>query len=465
MRTEPLALALVLALTSTGCVSSAVRDDLTRIERITARDLSAEVLGPVDAAIDAEIEALLEQPIDADDAARIALANNRELRATLRELGVARGRVLQASLLPNPEAEIDVREAEDGEQPVQVELFLGFELTHALLTPLRVEAASHELEAERQRAAGRVIATEYQARAAFHRAQAAEQRLAIGMRALDALAAARDAARMLFDAGGVPEVDVAAQIAAYEEARAVVSALELERALARERLGRVLGLHGESMGFVIDGALAPAEPPELPEALERTAIESSVELAELRSRALASGARIDLARVEGWLPEITIDVHGEQDGQSWELGGGASLSVPLFDHREGDVASEEAALDALMERYEGLAIDIRSAARELGNRVTTHALSARAHAEAIVPARRHALRQTVLAYDAMQVGIFALLDALRAVLSAELAEVDARREYWVARAALDALLRGHRVSDEASTEARFGAAGGASGGH
>ena len=260
MRTEPLALALVLALTSTGCVSSAVRDDLTRIERITARDLSAEVLGPVDAAIDAEIEALLEQPIDADDAARIALANNRELRATLRELGVARGRVLQASLLPNPEAEIDVREAEDGEQPVQVELFLGFELTHALLTPLRVEAASHELEAERQRAAGRVIATEYQARAAFHRAQAAEQRLAIGMRALDALAAARDAARMLFDAGGVPEVDVAAQIAAYEEARAVVSALELERALARERLGRVLGLHGESMGFVIDGALAPAEP-------------------------------------------------------------------------------------------------------------------------------------------------------------------------------------------------------------
>ena len=273
------------------------------------------------------------------------------------------------------------------------------------------------------------------------------------MRALDALAAARDTANMLFEAGNVPELDLATQVAAYEEARATTAELELERAAARERLTRLLGLHGAATGWTIATPLEPAGEEPVPEALERSAIEASVELAETRMRLEALGQRIGLSRAEGWIPDVTVDVHGEQDGQTWEMGGGASITIPIFDRNEGTTAAYEAQFDALMERYEGAAIDVRSAAREARNRLVSAQLRARQYTDVIAPARQRVFRQTLLQYNAMQVGVFELVAALRAQLAAELTSIDALRDYWTARAAMDALLRGRRVSAVGSERA------------
>jgi outer membrane protein, heavy metal efflux system len=51
----------------------------------------------------------------------------------------------------------------------------------------------------------------------------------------------------------------------------------------------------------------------------------------------------------------------------------------------------------------------------------------------------------------MQVGVFQLVAALRAQLFAELTSIDALRDYWTARAAMDALVRGRRVGAPGST--------------
>lgn len=462
MRTEILAVSLL----ASGCMTS-IRPDLDRIEALSAQELPESVLGAVDPVTDAAIERTLRQPLTADSAVQVAIANNRELRAALRDLGVERGLLLQAGLLPNPEVEFDLRHQEDREQPLQIELYVEYPLTHALLTPMRVEAASHDLEAARYGAAGRVLETGYEARAAFYAAQAAEEQLGIAQRALEALAAARDAAQMLFEAGNVAELDLATQIAAYEEARATTAMFELETAAARERLNRVLGLHGGETGWTIGEALMP--PPaedELPATLERDAIEASLELAETRSRLQAIGQRIGLTRTEGWLPDVTVDAHAEQDGNTWEIGGGASLSIPLFDRREGDTAAYEARFDALMERYLGTAVDVRSAAREARNRLVSMRLRATQYHGVIVPARRRVYEQTVLQYNAMQVGIFELITAVRMQLQAELDAVAALRDYWTARAGLDALLQGRRVGTGGSgTTMDLGAGGASDGGH
>ncbi|HEY8429240.1 MAG TPA: TolC family protein, partial [Sandaracinaceae bacterium] len=437
MRTERLLASL--ALVASGCVHS-FRADLDRVEALTSRELPEEVLDAVDPVADARIERMLREPLTADAAVRIALANNREVRASLREIGVERGILLQANLLPNPEFEIDFRHQQDREQPLQIDLYVEYQLTHALLTPLRVAVASAELEAARYRAAARVLDVAYEARAAFYAAQAAEQQLGVAQRALEALAAARDAAQMLYDAGNLPELDLATHVAAYEEARATTALIELERADARERLARALGVHGPAAGFAIAGTLeAPPESDELPEAIERAALEASLELAEIRSRLEALGHRIGLTRTEGWLPDVSVDAHAEQDGRTWEIGGGARFSLPLFDRREGEAAAYEARFDALMERYLGTAVDVRSAAREARNRVISLRLRAVQYTNVIVPARQRVYEQTLLQYNAMQVGVFELVTALRMRLRAELEAAAALRDYWTARAALDAL--------------------------
>lgn len=459
--------ALALA---TGCASTSVRDDLDHLRpRVRAPLPERAVLDDVSPDTAPEVARALASPLSADVAVRLAMANNRAMRATLRELGVPRGALLQAGLLPNPAVEFDLRYQQDRSQPLQADVAVEFALTRALLAPARASAARAELEAARVRAAGAAVELGFTVRAAFFAVQAAEERLRIAQRSLDAFAAGRDLARSLREAGNVPALDVAQQEAAYESARVRVAELELERLDRREGLTRLLGLFGEETTWSVRGALSAVGPEDGgAEPTEARALRASLELEALRRRMEVNARRIGLSRAEGWAPDITLDVHGEQDGNSLEIGGGARVSLPVFDRRQGQRAALEAEFDGMMERYHGLAIDVRSALRALRNRVRSARARAVAYEAVILPTRQRVMDETVLQYNAMNAGVFQVLQARREQLDAELARVEVRREYWTAAAALDALMAGWRVDAERAFGAptTMGApTGAAEGGH
>lgn len=106
----------------------------------------------------------------------------------------------------------------------------------------------------------------------------------------------------------------------------------------------------------------------------------------------------------------------------------------------------EAEFDALLERYQGTAVDLRSLVRDARNRVVSAHGRARQYERVIVPAQRTVLEQTLLQYNAMQVSVFQLLEARREQLDVELSRIDTLREYFTAAATLDALLAGSLVS-------------------
>ena len=447
MRTDRLALAMLITASLSACVSTGVREDLAEIREITQAIALADVGGEVEDVSAPDVAEILQAPLDADAAVRIALVNNRELRATLRELGVARGRLLQAGLLANPLVDAELQP----ERQTAIALRVEWDIASLLLAPLRAEAASADLDVARFEAAGLVIETGYMVRDAFHELLAAEERLAVAQRQLDALAAARDAARALEAAGNLRELDVSARDAAYEEERVHVAEMELTALEAREQVQRLLGLHGEEAAWVTSGPLppVPTEENDAPD-LERRAIDASLELRAMQSRMVAAARRAGLARTEGIMPELLVDVHGllgdpTGGAAGVTIGGGLSLRLPIFDRGDGLVAAYEHQLDAWFERYVGVAIDVRSAARESRARLLSSRMRAQHYAETVLPARQRVLDQTLLQYDAMQVSVFQLLDALRARQETEMAAIDTRHEYWSAAAALDALLAGHRV--------------------
>lgn len=450
-------LVLSLAVGATGCVSTSIRSDLARVHELTRAPLpqSLTAVKRVDPDTDESVRQMLQRPLTADEAVRIALLNNRELRATLREIGVARGRLLQAGLLPNPEFEVELRAPEEVGQSFQpiIELRVEYDITQAILAPVRAGVARANLEAARYRAAAAVVGLGYNARAAHYALQATQQRLAIATRALDSFAAARDMTRALHEAGNVPELDVATQEAAYEAARTTVAQLELELLESREQLQRLLGLHGDATTWTVSDGLArlPEEEPSF-EDLERRTLTASLELAETRSRLEAAARNTGLSRAEGWIPDVGIGAIAEKEPHlgdpshsDWRWGGAITFTLPFFNRRQGTSAANEAEFDALMERYHGMSVDIRSAAREARNRVRSAHLRARQYQQVLVPARRRVMQQTLLQYNAMQVGIFQLLQARREELNTELTYVETLRDYWTARAALDALLAGSRV--------------------
>ncbi|WP_437677539.1 TolC family protein [Sorangium sp. So ce131] len=462
MRTErwrSRALAASLALFSAaaaGCAAPSTAADVARIRKFSGMDLppsaTSEAVDPEPAG---DARKLREQPLTADSAVRIALLNNRELRAALKEVGVARGNLEQAGALPNPEIEVEVTPRQEGLDHTHLELAVEIDLTSALLAPLHVRAARSAHDAARYRSAGAVVELGYQVRAAFYAAQAAEQRLGIANRAVDALAAARDAARALFEAGNVPELDAATQEAGYEQARVTAAQLELELLSARERLQRLLGLSGAETAWTLAGPL-PGAPEALatPPRAEARAIRASLELAELRSRIDAAAGRAGALRAGGWLPDVSASVRaerelgghdGELDDHPWLIGAGLRMSLPIFNRQQGAVTAQAAEFDSLLERYHGRAVDIRSALREARNRLASAHARARHYERVVLPARKRVLEQTLLQYNAMQIGVFELLSARREQLDAELAAVETLREFWTAKAAFDALLAGGRV--------------------
>ncbi|HEX5751020.1 MAG TPA: TolC family protein [Archangium sp.] len=451
-----------------GCATPYHAADLARVRELTRAPLPSAVNVPLPQAprTEEEVAPLLAQPLTAESAVQVAFLNNRALRGAMRDMGVARGELIQAGLLPNPEVEFDLRATMEPGAPLQQDYFIGFDLTHALLTPLRTAVAGAGMEAARYRAAAAVVQLAYDVRSAFYALQAARQRLEASTRALEAFAAGREAARALYEAGNVPELTLASQEAAYESARATTAELELAVLEQRERLHRLLGLHGEQTRWTVASGLPEApEAAAPPEQLERRAVEASLELGEMRARLDGLSRRTALERTAGWVPEVQVDVHAERDGDTWEVGGGASLSLPLFDRRQGTVASVEAQFDALSERYEAAATGIRSAAREARNRLQMAQARARQYGGVIVPARRRVMQQVQLQFNAMQVGIFQLLQARREQLDAELAHASALQDYWTARAAVDALLGGQRVGLPLQTLSTPGTPAGEAGGH
>lgn len=454
-----------------GCTSSSLRSDLSAVQT-HSQATELPKLPEAKVATDTEdaVRALLKAPLDADAAVRIALVNNRELRASLRELGIERGRLMQAGLIANPIFEAELLPERDSD----VELRVEYDLTSLIFAPLQKRSAEHDLESVRLTSAARVVELGYHTRVAFFSYQAAQHKLALSQRALDALAAARDAASALHEAGNIPKLAAARQEVAYERARVDVAELELEAVELREALQRMLGLSGPDTGWTIVSELAsPTAERPIEQDLERRALQANLDLQASERRLDALARRTGLSRWRGLLPEVAVDVHalhtdpelGGSDESQWRWGGGVSVEVPLFDRQQGQLRSYEAEFDALLERYQGQAIDVRSTAREVSARFQSAERREQQFGRVIVPAQRNVLEQTLLQYNAMQLDVFELLEARRELLDAEFAHVNTLRDYWTARAELEALLAGKLVGGKATTSASLRQQRSSEGGH
>jgi outer membrane protein, heavy metal efflux system len=456
MRGRPALTALVAATLLVACATTP-RPGPARLEDLARGPLPLPPpVGSLEADAAREVRELLAEPLTPDSAVRIAMLQNRELRAVLLEIDAARGRAAQAGTLPDPAFRFSLRRPVDGDGALQKDFALEYALTRALLAPRQSAPGQAEVEAERLRAASAALELGVRVRIAFHSWQAAWLRLAATNRMLDALAAGRDAARALFEAGNLRELDLVVHEAAYESARATAAEVELDLLERREALHRLLGLHGGASAWTARTELPAPEEPELVADAEAEAVRSSLQLAEMRQRLEALARRTGLARLRGRIPEVRIAALAEQDDGRWEVGGGATFTIPLFERQRGALAAYEAEFDALLERYEGAAVAIRSAAREARHRLESTYRRARHHLEVVVLARRrvvdHALRQV----NAMELDVFELLRFRRELLEADLAAADALRDYWIARAGWDALVSGALPTGSPEPAARGG---------
>jgi outer membrane protein TolC len=123
-----------------------------------------------------------------------------------------------------------------------------------------------------------------------------------------------------------------------------------------------------------------------------------------------------------------------------------AVRLPIFDQQRGTKRVIEAQRDALLERYHGLAINLRSHIRETRNNLGSAHSRSLQYQQTLLPTQAKVFEHTLRQYNAMQLGVFQLLQARREQLDVELEHVETLAEYWTARAAMEALLAGKFVS-------------------
>lgn len=440
-----------LVLLASGCRAPSPPSDAHTIESLAPpiEHVDRLLSEPVDANTSENARELLARALSQEDAVRVALDSNREIQASLHEVGIARGAWMQSRLLPNPAFEVELLP----ERQSQLELRLEYDLTEALLAPARARTTAPLVEAARFRAAAAVIATSAAVRQAFIRLQVAQLRLDLARQDLETYAAERDAAEALVSSGNVPELMRATRLASHEQTRTQVAQLEIAAMEARERLISLLGIAGEDTNFSVDGVL-PEVPGSLqvPEKAEGEAVSKNLSLLAARKELDGVGAQTGYLRAKGNTPDVSVDVHllwhdpatdppGERE-PAWRAGGGLSTTLPFFNRQQGNVKSAESDFDARLARYVGRAASLRSTVRRTVGRLRgVHARFVHLNS-VVLPAQQTLNEQLLLQYNAMQADVFALLSAKRAEVQMQQLRLDAHEEFLLAQVELDALLLG-----------------------
>ncbi|HEY7493535.1 MAG TPA: TolC family protein, partial [Candidatus Tectomicrobia bacterium] len=396
----------------------------------------------LDAQVDQEVRALLQDTLTVDGAVQVALLNNRTLQALYAELGVAQADLVQAGLLKNPVFDGAVRFLVGG-GPLELELNAAMDFLDIFYLPLRQRVAVARFEEVKLQVTGAVLDFATTVRAAFYRYQASEQMLELLQTVVQALAVSFEVARRLHEAGNITDLDLARARALREEAKLQLRAAESTGRQSREQLNTFMGLWGQQTAWHIDRRLPdfPEHPTPFAE-LESRALRQSLDLASARQRMIVAGEQLGGTRATALVPELSLGAHGEREEGKWDAGVTFGFPIPLFDQGQARLGRAMTELRRAQQEYYALGVQIRSTVRAVYERLQGAQDRALYYRDIVLPLRERIVNETQLQYNAMQLGVFDLLRAREQQIQAAIAYIDTRLDYWLARTDLGHILSG-----------------------
>ena len=391
------------------------------------------------------VRRLLRRGLTVDTAVQIALLNNRGLQAAYNELAIAEADLVQDSLPPNPTFSI-TRIAGDGALEIERQI-VGDILALATL-PFRSEIARQRFQAAQLRAAEETLRLAAEVRRAYYRALAANELVGLFTEAKSTAEATAQLALKLGQTGAMNKLDQAREQAFYAETAAELATLRQEATSSRERLVRLLGLWDGDLGFHLPGKLPilPARPLSLP-FIEVDAVThrldlqiARIELAALaKSLALTNATRFITVLDAAGIDRKTRDPEGTPFR---ERGFDVQFQIPIFDGGEVRVRRALETYNEAFNLVTEKAVNVRSEARE-AYRVYRSSYDIAGHYQReVLPLRKIISDEMQLRFSSMQVDIFTVLQEARQRLVAMRAAIEAKREFWLAKAELQTAVNG-----------------------
>ncbi len=420
-----------------------------------------------DAAVEARIQEMLEKKLTADRAVQIALLKNPRIQGIYERLGIAQAQLVQAGLLKNPVFDMSLRFVEGPSNDYIIEMGVVEDFLDVLLIGLRKDLARAKLETAKSEVTGQVINLAGQTQMAFYSYQAALQTYRSNKEITKAAGLSLEAAQRLHKAGNITDLALATERSLYEQTKLELASSQTDVLQKSEKLSALMGLWGADV--ILDTI---PELPDLPTQqidmndLESKAIANSLDLTAARQEMKVVAARMNIDTAELVFSEMAAGAEAEREGDgTWSVGPAFAIGIPIFDLGQARTAAGRARLRKLWNDYTALAIEIRSAVRSAKYRLVNARRQANYYKQVIVPLSEQIALETQLQFNAMQLGVFQLLQARQMQPRFKRSYIDALRDYWIARTELELLLDGHFVQQTSVDVSNGGPEMMQSGGH
>lgn len=398
-----------------------------------------------DTAVRAKIEKMLQSKLSVDQVIQIALLNNPRLQGIYEQLGIAQANLVQAGLLKNPVFDVSLKFVEGPDDDYILEMGAAKDFLEILLVDLRKDMAKANLEMVKSQVTSEVMNHAAQTQIAFYDYQAALQSHNLNKKINHASKTAYEAAKRLHDAGNITELELATQRSLFEQTKLTVAVSMNRKLQARENLNKLMGLWGNDVAWKIKSRLAkiPNQKIDLND-IESKAIRNSLDLIIAKQKIISAAAKMGIDTAEIVFPEMSLGAEAEREGDgTWSVGPAIGIGVPIFDFGQARTAAGQAQLRKLWNFYTALAIDIRAQARKAKYSLINARKQAEYYKSVIVPLSEEITLETQLNYNAMQLGVFHLLQAKQMEYQFKRNYITALNNYWRAYTELQLLRQGH----------------------
>lgn len=351
-----------------------------------------------------------------DEAVAVALWNNAAFQELLADLGGARGDLIQAGLLPNPEF---VYYWPEPNKPLKYAFDLPIEALW--LRPLRVRAAAREADRTAQRLAQAGLDLMRDTRQAYADVALARERVRVAGEAVQLRGRIAALAEKRFKAGDISQ---------QEAATARIDALQAEQDAARitadvpvleERLRNLMGT-GAARGSL---NLDPAPPPPCrafdSDALTQEAVASRPDAQAADQAVAAAEARLRFAKL-GWVRVLGIADATSGRGSGHEFGPAVRFTVPLFNRNQGAIARAEAELERAVRNRQTVTNQILLDVQRAYLQYRQACAELEVLRTKVRPEVETAIRRAEAAYREGNVTIFVVLETTRQLLDSYLRE-------------------------------------------
>lgn len=358
----------------------------------------------------------IDDGIDQDEAVALALTNNPAFQDVLVDLGFTQADLIQAGLLTNPSFSILFPWG-----PKQLEFTATFPLEALWLRPRRVAVARLQADRAAETLVQQGLNLIRDVKVAYTDLMLARERARVADEALKLRQRIQDLSESRLRNGDLSELEASTArvdaLRAHEEAqRARYDAQMVEQRLRLLTGAKEGEFKPKDEHITVDAAR---------EELERRALAARPDLRAAELGIEAAGKRVGLAKAEIFAISGVLDANRTDRGI--EMGPGAQLPIPIFNHNQAGIARARAEMERASWNYLAVKDRILLEVRDAYTRLAQAQAALAEWDQKILPPLETTTRQAERAFELGNVSLLLVYENTRQLLTARVrhAEIEA----------------------------------------